>query len=312
VQEATLMAYLSLTRLRCPARFGSWLCGISLNLARRCLRDRRWLVLMNPTDVEGASYVEVGYEAAEIAALVREAVSRLAPGQRDATLLFYWQGLTHLEVAAELDISVGAVKSRLHQARAALARPLATVFDDQEVLTAMSTPAIAEWIEVSVADIRRGESDDPGLQPHVVLLQERHGDRVLPVWIGRAEATALALSLETAEMPRPMTYQFMANLLTATKARVREVRITRLVETTFYAVLILEGPEGRTEVDARPSDALNLALVTGAAMLVSGELLDDAGVAGRTEWHAYPTTAARLVFEVRQQHNDMAARFERK
>ncbi|MBV8993655.1 MAG: hypothetical protein JO287_08120, partial [Pseudonocardiales bacterium] len=91
VQEATLLAYLSLTRLRCPARFGSWLCGIALNLARRCLRERRRLVLTDdPADLHGGHGGQDSYESAEIAALVRDAVSRLPAGQREATLLFYW------------------------------------------------------------------------------------------------------------------------------------------------------------------------------------------------------------------------------
>lgn len=217
VQEATLLAYLSLARLRCPARFGSWLCGIALNLTRRCLRERRRLVLTDdPSDLDSGHGGQDPYESAEIAALVREAVSRLPAGQREATLLFYWLGMTHSEVAAELGISIGAVKNRLHQARAALIHPLAAAFDHQEVGSTMSTTAaVPQWIEVSVAEIRRGEVDDPLLLPHVMLLRERDGERVLPVWIGRAEATALALNLETAEMPRPMTYQFTANLLTA-------------------------------------------------------------------------------------------------
>ncbi|MQA15768.1 MAG: sigma-70 family RNA polymerase sigma factor [Pseudonocardiaceae bacterium] len=117
VQEGTLLAYLSLTRLRRPARFGPWLCGITLNLARRCLRERRRRIVASDASSEpqDAADVESAYETAELAAMVRGAVSRLAAGQRDATLLFYWQGLTHVEVAAELRISVGAVKNRLHQ-----------------------------------------------------------------------------------------------------------------------------------------------------------------------------------------------------
>jgi len=312
VQEATLLAYLSLTRLRCPARFGSWLCGITLNLARRCLRERRRLVITDdPADLDGGHVGQDSYESAEIAALVRDAVSRLPAGQREATLLFYWLGMTHSEVAAELGISISAVKNRLHQARAALTPPLAAAFDHQEVGSTMSTTAaVPEWIEVSVAEIRRGEVEDPLLLPHVMLLRERDGDRVLPVWIGRAEATALALNLETAQMPRPMTYQFTANLLTAANTPVREVRLTRLVDGIFYAVVLVEGPGGPGEADARPSDAVNLAVVTGAPILVDADVLDDITATGRTEWRTYRTTGQQLVAEVRHAHQEMLRRLE--
>lgn len=171
-----------------------------------------------------------------------------------------------------------------------------------------TTTAVPEWIEVSVTGIRRGDVEDPLSLPHVMLLRERGGDRVLPVWIGRAEATALALSLETAEMPRPMTYQFTANLLIAASARVREVRLTRLAEGIFYAVVWLEGPSGPGEVDARPSDAVNLAVVTGAPILVDADVLDDVTATGRTEWRTYPTTGQQLVAEARSAHEQMRRR----
>ncbi|MBV9446062.1 MAG: bifunctional nuclease family protein [Streptosporangiaceae bacterium] len=174
----------------------------------------------------------------------------------------------------------------------------------------MSAPVVPEWVEVFVAEIRRGDVEDPLLRPHVMLLREREGKRTLRVWIGAAEATALALSLENAEMPRPMTDQFTANLLTATNTRVREVRITRLVEGTFYAVLILEGPGGGSEVDARPSDAVNLAMVTGVTITVSANMLDDMRVTGRTDWHSYPITGPQLVGEVRRQHEEMTRHLE--
>lgn len=309
VQEANVLAYLNLPRLRSPARFGPWLCGITLNLARQYLRERRRVVPVGvAANLDDALDVEDHYAAAEIAALVREAVVKLAPGQRDATLLFYWQGLTHAEVAAELGISIGAVKNRLHQGRAALAHPLATVLYDKEV-PAVPATATPNWIEVSVAEVRRGESGDPALQPHVLLLQERDGGRTLPVWIGRAEATAIALTLETAEMPRPMTHQLTADLLAAAAARLREVRVTRLAEHTFYAELVLNTPAGPAVVDARPSDAVNLALITGTPITVDAALLDDARATSRHEWHEYPTKGAQLVAELRQQQQEMTARF---
>ena len=123
-----------------------------------------------------------------------------------------------------------------------------------------------------VADIRDTGGDDPR-SSHVVLLEERDGARRLPIWIGAAEATTLAARLHDVERPRPDTYRFAADLLDAAGAQLREVRVVRLAEMIFYAQAVLESG---ASVDARPSDAINLALVTGAPVLVEEAVLAQA------------------------------------
>jgi RNA polymerase sigma-70 factor (ECF subfamily) len=290
VQEACVAALLSLDRLRTPERFGSWLCGIALNVARGMLREHPPL----PLDVQDLRAVDAAprpdevAESNDLARRVREAVAGLAAGQRDAVLLFYLQSLTHREVADELGISVGAVKARLHQARAVLADRLAG-----EREPAMSRTTEPTWVDVTVLDVRRKGEDDPGPCPHVAVLQEVDGERTLAIWMLEREAVSLARSLEGNEMPRPMTYQLAAGLVAASGARVREVRVTRLDGHTFYAEAIVES-EGRiASVDARPSDALNLAVVAGAPIRVDGEVFPAAG-ADNEVWRRYPTGAGEL------------------
>lgn len=156
------------------------------------------------------------------------------------------------------------------------------------------------WAEVSVTDIRSTDDANPLNRTHVIVLSERDGQRRLPIWVGPVEATVLALTLQAVEMPRPMTYQMAAGLLDACESGVSEVRITRLAGEVFYAVVVVTGPAGQREVDARPSDAVNLALVTGAPILVDGALLDDprAGRRGQWgEWQDLPSGAAALAAE---------------
>jgi RNA polymerase sigma factor (sigma-70 family) len=301
VQEATLLAMTGLDRLLWPERFGAWLCGIALNVARRWLRELRSISLtpgLAVADVAPGPDEQV--EAAEFAAAVRRAIAGLADGQRDAVLLFYLQGLTHREVAAELAISVGAVKARLHQARAALTPKLAPLVDTKET-PPMPNTGQRQWIEVAVSEVRREDGDDPTRRRHVIVLRERNGDRELPIWVGPFEATAVALSLEAAAMPRPMTYQFTSYLVNATGSRVAEVRITELTEGIFYATVVIDGPAGAGEVDARPSYAVNLALVTGSPIRVDPQLLEDPRAAGLTEWQDYPLATADIADEVRMQ-----------
>jgi RNA polymerase sigma factor (sigma-70 family) len=276
-QEAAIAAMTDLGRLRSPERFGAWFCGIALNVARRWLRQLRPELPGLPADraCPSPGPAEVA-EAAETSARIRTAIAVLPDGQRDAVRLFYLQGLSHNEVAGELGVSVGAVKSRLHQARAALAPRLAQVIDipkDAQVKEKiMATTSGVDWIDASVTEIRRAEGEDILRHKYVMILAERDGDRQLPIWIGPAEAVALALALESAEVPRPLTYKLAASLVDAAGSHIVEVRIARLIAPVYYGSVVVRGQDGPQEVDARPSDAVNLALVTGAPIRIDSEL----------------------------------------
>jgi bifunctional DNase/RNase len=111
---------------------------------------------------------------------------------------------------------------------------------------------------------------------HTVVLDEPSGDRHLPIEVGQAEALSLAAHLDGREWPRPMTYQFVNALVQALGGRVRQVRIDRLVESAYAATVEVDGPLGVQSVDARSSDALNLAALAQAPILVAPEVLAEA------------------------------------
>lgn len=228
-------------------------------------------------------------ETAVLAQRVRHAIADLAPGQREAILLFYLQGLSHREVAAELGISPGAVKSRLHQARGALAPQLSRLVEEEPVMTSI-WPTEPSWVDVSIAGICRPAGDDAATKIHTVILTETRGGRELPIGMLASAAVSLAVILESVEMPRPMTHQLTAGLLDAAGARVSEVRITQLLEGSFYAVVVIDGPSGQREVDARPSDALSLASITAAPIRVDERVLADPNATARADWRDYHTT----------------------
>jgi RNA polymerase sigma factor (sigma-70 family) len=261
-QDAVVTALLSLDRLRRPESFGAWLVGIGLNCSRNQLRgsdppyvpaEVRGSDPLTPAHVRGTVPLtpEEAVEQAEIAERVRAAIAELPPGQREAVTLYYLAGLTQAEAAAHLGIPPGAVKTRLHKARASLRvrlRPLA-----KEI----------PMVQMEVADVRRAGDK------HILMLA---GDgRELKIWVGQPEAASIAVLIENVEFPRPMTHQLTASLLQAAGTSVREVRINRLAEKTFYAEIVLA--DG-TQVDARPSDAIPLALLTGAPILVDPAVLD--------------------------------------
>ena len=114
----------------------------------------------------------------------------------------------------------------------------------------------------------------PSNQP-IVLLREVDGERYLPIWIGAAEATAIAYVQQGVSPPRPLTHDLIKDVLLATGRTLGEVRITSLEDGVFYAELHLGD---NAVVSARPSDAIALALRTGSPILVSDAVLDEAGV----------------------------------
>jgi RNA polymerase sigma factor (sigma-70 family) len=305
-QEAAVAAMTDLERLRSPDRFGAWFCGIALNVSRRWRRQLQSEVPGLGPDLAAVSGDPA--EAAEIAdtaARVRGAIAALADGQRGAVRLFYLQGLSHREVAAELGISTGAVKARLHQARAALA-PRLVQFTALPEVCAMTTEEAAEWTEVMVSEIRRTHDEDPLQRVHAMVLAERDGDRSLPIWIGPSEATALALVLESVETPRPFPYKLMAGLVEAAGSQITEVKITQLVDSVFYAVVVVPGPGGLREVDARPSDAVNLAVTSGVPIRLNSSLFsavaahDDDGAPSRDAVVATADIAAEAQQRMRE------------
>ena len=135
-------------------------------------------------------------------------------------------------------------------------------------------------VEMKVDDVlvRIAGDDDVVEDQRVVLLKETEGERVLPIWIGPAEGNALAFRLRDEPTARPMTSDLLAQVVRVVGAHVGGIAVTQLREKTFYASISL-AVDGRTEeLDARPSDALNLAVRTSAPISVADDVLVEAAV----------------------------------
>lgn len=117
---------------------------------------------------------------------------------------------------------------------------------------------------------------DSRTQNPVVILLDETGKRALPIWIGLAEASAIATALEGIRPPRPMTHDLFASVLEAAGARLERVVVTEIRENTYFARLHLRlGGEVR-EIDSRPSDAIALAVRTSAPIFVAPEVVEGA------------------------------------
>jgi RNA polymerase sigma factor (sigma-70 family) len=315
-QEASLTALLGLERLRDDERFGSWLIGIGLNVCRTMLRRRvdgpvviESLADGAPPTAEGDPAVAA--EVAEVEARVRAAIAALPRGQQEAVALFYLAALTQAEIAERLGTAPGAIKTRLHKARRSLRASLNELWKEAYAMPT-ETPAL---LPMHVADLRRIPGADAELVRNIVYLEDDGGSRRLPIWIGPAEAIALAVALEEVELPRPWTHQLTAALLQAAGGAVREVRIVELTDSVFYAQIILS--DG-TEVDARPSDALTLAVHLGAPIYVERAVLAKSeGLADRQRSEADQAReigddAGAIVRETQEQLAREAERFKQK
>ncbi|MEO6487771.1 MAG: bifunctional nuclease family protein [Thermoanaerobaculia bacterium] len=117
---------------------------------------------------------------------------------------------------------------------------------------------------------------DPVSNSPIVVLRDVEEKFFLPIWVGIFEANAIALQLENVSTPRPMTHDLLRDMISQLNARVTRVVINDLRDSTFFAQIRLTTPERTLEVDARPSDAIALALRTEAPIFVAQSVLDQA------------------------------------
>jgi hypothetical protein len=111
----------------------------------------------------------------------------------------------------------------------------------------------------------------------VVLLREAAGDRVIPIFIGPLEASAIAYALDKTVFPRPLTLDLMKLIVEGLGGKLQRVIITKIENDTYYAELVIGAGERLVTIDARPSDSIGLAVRSGAAMFVDEAVMDKAG-----------------------------------
>ncbi len=124
-------------------------------------------------------------------------------------------------------------------------------------------------IEVTVARLGL----DSATNSYVVILRERGGRRLLPIWIGQPEAESIVMQMNQFKRERPLTHDLCKSLIVGLGGTLRRVSITRVQKGTYYAEMQIEGPNGVVEVDARPSDSIAIALRLDAPIFAPSMLL---------------------------------------
>lgn len=135
----------------------------------------------------------------------------------------------------------------------------------------------------------------------IALLRERTGSRrVLPIFIGGPEATAIAFALEEVVTPRPMTHDLVRNLLDDLGVSIESVTVTELRDRTFYAEIEMHAADGVHRVSSRPSDAIALAVRAGTPIYAAEAVLDEAGFEADDESSEEPAEEAEVVEQFRE------------
>ena len=128
-------------------------------------------------------------------------------------------------------------------------------------------------IEVFVSRLGLDSSNNS----YVVVLQERGGTRLLPIWIGQPEAESIVMHMQNMKRPRPITHDLVRSLILGMDAQLRRVQITRVEKQTYYAELHLQHGETLARIDARPSDGIAIALRLAAPIYAAESLLIEPG-----------------------------------
>ena len=118
-----------------------------------------------------------------------------------------------------------------------------------------------------------GITVDPFTNTPIVILKDLEEQEVLPIWIGLLEASSIATALENVQTPRPMTHDLLKNVLDKLDVKVVKIEVNDLKDNTYFAMIHLEVENKRLVIDARPSDAIALALRVGAAIFVDEQVI---------------------------------------
>ncbi len=277
-QEAMLQAYLSLDQLREVIRFKNWFYGIVLNVCRNWRRRQRAAMLSMDVWQAYQAFADSAdpydvVEEQELRCTVQKAMLDLSTKNREVMLLFYYEDLSLDEIAERLNLSLAAVKSRLHKSRSQLKKQLVMIYPE---LTRVTSSKQRRTIMTNVKIVKVLP-----LVPRVlVVLLDQAGQRVLPLWLNPDEGHPLVMQERRAsQVPIELaTIDFVANLLQATGGKVQAVHIEELQEQLFYARVFLHSLNGGREVKARLGDALALAQREGSDIVVEDLVVARSGV----------------------------------
>lgn len=280
-QESFIRVWQNLKGLRDPGKFPGWLYQITRNCCLDFLRRKEaGAVPLSQAEVPASDVPTAPekLEKAEMQEAVLDAIKALSEPNRLATTLFYIDGYSVEEVAEFLAVPSGTVKRRLYDSRKKLRERMIAMVED-ELKGSRPGPEFKEKVMrvVSRVEVRPEKSSHD--QGRVILVAD--DGRCLPIFIGKNEEAAIHRAVTGQKPPRPLTHELFLSVLQSYGITGKEARITRLGSAdhhgTFFGELVLERGGEERVLDSRPSDAVALAMMTGAKVTVADSVMEKGG-----------------------------------
>ncbi len=275
-QEAFIRAYRDLQKLDDPATFPGWFRRIVFKYCDRRTRRKGLptvpLQSVGPMQSDRPGPLEKAQKR-EMAEKVLQAIRALPEKERTVTTLYYINGYSQKEVADFLELPVATVNNRLHASRKRLKERMIAMVAD-ELKGSRPDREFKERVMRVVSRVEVRPEKSPEDSGRVLLVAE--DGRCLPVVIGKAEEAAIHRAVTGQEPPRPLTHELFLSALEAFGISVKETRVTELRDGTFIGECVLERDGEERVLDARPSDAVALAIMTDSRVSVAEKVLSEA------------------------------------
>jgi len=290
-QEIFLAAYESLPKLKLHAKFGSWLYGIALNKTRMHLRSQSLDARRAQPETPNPPPADEIAARRETQAAIISALKSLPDASREAATLYYINGYSQKDISTFTNRPLGTIKRRLHDARKQLRKELVTMVET-ELKSSRPEREFTDRVLRKISQVRVYARDQTVQD---VLLTDSQ-ERSFVICIGTFEGDAIAPWLSGKAPSKPTD---LHSALIATLGRfgrqIEGVVVGELKKSTFYATIKIRSGKAITEIDSRPSDAINFAVRAGASILVDKDVAEQCLIRRKDGKPAAPRTARQRV-----------------
>ncbi len=272
VQSAYIKAYFCLSNLKDKTLFKFWLLGIVENTVKEYWRKTQQNYLSLETYADYLSEQDENKDWQHMVETIVTAIKTLPESYQNIVNLFYYDGLRIKEIAEITTMTEETVKVRLHRARKILKKMLQMHEELHHYHQNLNNTSLMKKIRIADIIISRSNKDYCS-----ILLQDEDNTTVFPMVISTDEATTMVMALKNIEMPRPFVFNLVATLMKTNQLYMESVCIHDLVDGIFISTLKLRKGKQWQELDARPSDAMTLALMFDSPVYISQKILDTVG-----------------------------------